>query len=118
LDVRNGEGDVHAFTTMPTSLHCPVCRRRSKITCLKCCAEFGSKFAICEVECFEKFHQNRIGYAGNVTKRKKVDDLLIHNRDKDQKEALEKEGGTEPAVSQVQTMEELRDKWKAVMEGY
>lgn len=47
-----------------------------------------------------------------------MDDLLIQNREKDQKEALEKEGENEPALSRVQTMEELRDKWKVTMDGY
>jgi hypothetical protein len=47
-----------------------------------------------------------------------VDDLLIQNGEKDQKEAHEKEGGIEQALSRVQTMDELRDKWKVAMDGY
>jgi hypothetical protein len=47
LELKSGEREVHSFTTNSTSLHCPVCKRRSKVTCLKCCDEFGTKFGLC-----------------------------------------------------------------------
>lgn len=76
MEQVDNENKVHSFSNMPTSMQCPVCKKRSKITCLKCCKEFGSKFAICE-SCFEKFHQDRIEYAGKINKRKAPDDLVI-----------------------------------------
>ena len=116
---KSREREVHSFTTNPTSLRCPVCKKRSKITCLKCCDEFGTKFALCEVSCFEKFHDDRIIYAGNISNGRKVNDFLIQDRGKKCQEhhedKKEDEDGLVPALAQVRTIEELREKWRGVI---
>lgn len=77
LQAKNGDREVHTFTTNSTSLLCPVCKKKSKIVCLKCSGEFGTKFGLCEISCFEKFHENRIHYAHEISNRRKICDFSI-----------------------------------------